>query len=143
MDLSEGPSLRPKHQASTATREKPQGAFGVHDTLRYGFAAAKDGLAPAHPLEQSEANYVANQEAMMFRTLRDTQGLYAPLSLQMERKLVSRIQRLPPLQSSMIALETLTGNDERLSIEEALNPLSNSVVEVDGRAVMEKRLKMT
>jgi len=31
-----------------------------------------------------------------------------------------QIQRLPPLESSMIALDTLTGNDTTLSIEDAL-----------------------
>ena len=32
-----------------------------------------------------------NKEALLFQTMRDTQGLHAPLRLQMERRIVSRV----------------------------------------------------
>ena len=33
----------------------------------------------------------------------------------------TQIQRIPPLESSMIALETLLGQDESISVEELLD----------------------
>ena len=33
-----------------------------------------------------------NRESLMFQMLRDTQGLYAPLQLQMERQIVSKVR---------------------------------------------------
>ncbi len=77
-----------------------------------------------------------NREAVQFQTLRHTQGLHAPLRLQMERKLTSKvrdrftvyinyvnclqIQRLPPFESSMIAFDTLTGNDSCIPLTDVL-----------------------
>ena len=34
-----------------------------------------------------------------------------------------QIQRIAPLESSMVALETLTGNDESLTVEEIFNSM--------------------
>ncbi|KAG2457046.1 POMP protein, partial [Polypterus senegalus] len=60
------------------------GAYGVHDTLRKGFTSVKHELLPSHPLELSEKNFQANHDKMNFCTLRNIQGLHAPLKLQME-----------------------------------------------------------
>jgi proteasome maturation protein len=83
---------------------------------------------PSHPLEMSEANFERNYNQFMLQSLRDSQGLHAPMKLQMERKMASKIQRIPPLPSSMIALETLLGKDETLSIEELLDGKLNYLI---------------
>ena len=81
------------------------------------------------------------------QSLRNSQGLHAPMRLEMERKMASKasvvlpflyilyppsslpqIQRIPPLESSMIALETLLGQDESISVEELLDSESCHVI---------------
>lgn len=128
-------------KAPSAVVEKPTGEYGVQDVMRNGLSTANDDLRPAHPLELPESNYAVKREAMLFQTLRDTQGLHAPLRLQMERKLTSRIQRLPPLESSMIAFDTLTGNDTCLPIETALGDPSGVPLTYNTHDAMEKKLK--
>lgn len=95
-----------------------------------------------------------NQDKMNFNSLRNIQGLHAPLKLQMEYRaarqvtlreplcmltperflslycisivafcflLWFQIQRLPFLQSSNLALDTLRGSDESIGFEDILN----------------------
>ncbi|KAB0407012.1 hypothetical protein E2I00_018365 [Balaenoptera physalus] len=62
-----------------------------------------------------------NQDKMNFSTLRNIQGLFAPLKLQMEFKAVQQVQRLPFLPSSNLALDILRGNDETIGFEDILN----------------------
>ncbi|XP_029201003.2 proteasome maturation protein-like isoform X1 [Acropora millepora] len=97
------------------------GHYGVRDHMRTGFANVKSELISTHPLEASEKNFLPNQEKLEFKMLRNTQGLQAPLKLQMERAMASKIQRLPCLPSSMIALDTLMGTDECIGFEDFLN----------------------
>lgn len=117
--------------------EKTRNSYGVHDTLRYGFASAKENIEQPSPPSQTE-----RQEAIRMQVLRNTQGRHMPLLLQMERSIVSKVQRMPPLESSMIALETLTGMDTRLSVEEIFNPPSEALVTVDTHLAMQHKLKM-
>jgi len=58
---------------------------------------------------------------MNFSTLRNIQGLFAPLKLQREMKAVQQVQRLPFLQSSNLSLDILRGNDETIGFEDILN----------------------
>ncbi|KAK2827055.1 hypothetical protein Q7C36_017981 [Tachysurus vachellii] len=97
------------------------GSYGVPDTLRRGFSSVKNELLPSHPLEISEKNFHLNQEKMNFSTLRNIQGLHAPLKLQMEYRAAKQIQRLPFLPSSNLALDTLRGVDETVGFEDILN----------------------
>uniref|UniRef100_A0A8D3E5K5 Proteasome maturation protein n=1 Tax=Scophthalmus maximus TaxID=52904 RepID=A0A8D3E5K5_SCOMX len=130
----------------------PQGQYGIQDSLRSGFTSVKNELIPSHPLEVSEKNFQLNQDKMNFSTLRNIQGLHAPLKLQMEyraaRQVHARliaspfyfswlflkpvltphvcppflqIQRLPFLQSSNLALDTLRGSDESIGFDDILN----------------------
>uniref|UniRef100_A0A8C6GJI3 Proteasome maturation protein n=1 Tax=Mus spicilegus TaxID=10103 RepID=A0A8C6GJI3_MUSSI len=66
------------------------GPFESHDLLRKGFSCVKNELLPSHPLELSEKNFQLNQDKMNFSTLRNIQGLFAPLKLQMEFKAVQQ-----------------------------------------------------
>ncbi|XP_051533295.1 proteasome maturation protein-like isoform X2 [Myxocyprinus asiaticus] len=95
------------------------GSYGVQDTLRRGFSSVKNELLPSHPLELSEKNFQINQDKMNFNTLRNIQGLHAPLKLQMEYRAAR--QRLPFLPSSNLALDTLRGSDDTIGFEDILN----------------------
>eukprot|EP00062_Callorhinchus_milii_P015223 gi/632965244/ref/XP_007898794.1/ PREDICTED: proteasome maturation protein [Callorhinchus milii] len=115
-------------------------SFGVHDTLRRGFTNVKSELLPSHPLEISEKNFQLTQDKMNFTTLRNIQGLHAPLKLQMEYKAVQQVQRLPFLMSSNIALETLRGSDECIGFEDVLNDPSQSEFMGEPHLMMEYKL---
>ncbi|XP_072119076.1 proteasome maturation protein [Hemitrygon akajei] len=116
------------------------GPYGVHDTMRGGFSNVKSELLPSHPLEVSESNFQLNQNKMNFAMLRNIQGLYAPLKLQMEYKAVKQVQRLPFLMSSNIALDTLQGNDECIGFEDILNDPAQSEIMGEPHLMMEYKL---
>nr|XP_046211433.1 proteasome maturation protein-like isoform X3 [Oncorhynchus gorbuscha] len=116
------------------------GAYGVQDTLRIGFSSVKNELLPSHALELSEKNFQLNQDKMNFSNLRNIQGLHAPLKLQMEYRAARQIQRLPFLQSSHLALDTLKGNDESISFEDILNDPSQSEMVGEPHIMMEYKL---
>ncbi|KAM3935990.1 proteasome maturation protein [Leptodactylus fuscus] len=115
------------------------GGFGVQDTLRTGFTSVQSDLLPSHPLELSEKNFQINQDKVNFSTLRNIQGLHAPLKLQMELRAAKQVQRLPFLQSSNIALDTLRGN-ECIGFEDILCDPSESELIGEPHMMMEHKL---
>uniref|UniRef100_A0A8C6RWW2 Uncharacterized protein n=1 Tax=Nannospalax galili TaxID=1026970 RepID=A0A8C6RWW2_NANGA len=88
-----------------------------HDLLWKAFSCVKNELLKKFQL---------NQDKMNFSTLRNIQGLFAPLKLQMEFKAVQQVQRLPFLSSSNLSLGILRGSDDTIDI---LNDPSQSEVE--------------
>ncbi|KAF4018063.1 hypothetical protein G4228_009780 [Cervus hanglu yarkandensis] len=107
------------------TELSASGPFESHDLLRKGFSCVKNELLPSHPLELSEKNY---QDKMNFSTLRNIQGLFAPLKLQMEFKAVQQVQRLPFLPSSNLSLDILRGGNQReLARQKNMKKQSDSV----------------
>uniref|UniRef100_A0A8C9C3C5 Uncharacterized protein n=1 Tax=Phocoena sinus TaxID=42100 RepID=A0A8C9C3C5_PHOSS len=76
------------------TELSASGPFESHDLLRKGFSYVKNELLPSHPLELSEKNFQLNQDKMNFSTLRNIQGLFAPLKLQMEFKAVQQARKI-------------------------------------------------
>uniref|UniRef100_A0A670HXR0 Proteasome maturation protein n=1 Tax=Podarcis muralis TaxID=64176 RepID=A0A670HXR0_PODMU len=62
-----------------------------------------------------------NQDKMNFSTLRNIQGLHAPLKLQMEFQAVKQVQRPPLLPSSNLSLDIWKGNCDCLGFEDILN----------------------
>ncbi|KTG03655.1 hypothetical protein cypCar_00034514 [Cyprinus carpio] len=116
------------------------GPYGVQDSLRRGFSSVKNELLPSHPLELSEKNFQLNQDKMNFNTLRNIQGLHAPLKLQMEYRAARQIQRLPFLPSSNLALDTLRGTDDTIGFEDILNDPVLSEVMGDPHIMTEYKL---
>uniref|UniRef100_A0A8C0PLJ3 Proteasome maturation protein n=1 Tax=Canis lupus familiaris TaxID=9615 RepID=A0A8C0PLJ3_CANLF len=108
------------------TELSASGPFGQYELLRKGLPCVKNELFPSHPLELSEKNFQLNQDKMNFSTLRNIQGLFAPLKLQIEFKAVQQVQRLPFLPNSNISLDILRGNDETIGFEDLLNDPSQS-----------------
>ncbi|XP_041534235.1 proteasome maturation protein [Microtus oregoni] len=115
-------------------------SFESHDLLRKGFSCLKNELLPSHPLELSEKNFQLNQDKMNFSTLRNIQGLFAPLKLQMEFKAVQQVQRLPFLPSSNLSLDILRGNDETIGFEDILNDPSQSELMGEPHLMVEHKL---
>jgi hypothetical protein len=96
---------------------------------------------PRHPLEKSEALYPDREASVHNAVMKNTFGSYLPASLEIEKAMVSKIQRLPPLKSSHLSYEILTG--EAYGIDRCnLRNFEQGVLAVDGHRVMEKRLKM-
>ncbi|KAM8880976.1 proteasome maturation protein [Synchiropus splendidus] len=118
----------------------PHASYGVQDSLRAGFTSVKNELLPSHPLELSETNFQVNKDKMNFSTLRNIQGLHAPLKLQMEYRAARQIQRLPFLQSSNLALDTLRGGDETIGFEDILNDPAMSEVMGEPHMMVEYKL---
>uniref|UniRef100_A0A4W4GVU5 Proteasome maturation protein n=1 Tax=Electrophorus electricus TaxID=8005 RepID=A0A4W4GVU5_ELEEL len=116
------------------------GPYGIQDTLRMGFSSVKNELLPSHPLELSEKNFQLNQDKMNFSTLRNIQGLHAPLKLQMEYRAAKQIQRLPFLPSSNLALDTLKGTDESIGFEDILNDTAQCEVTGEPHIMTEYKL---
>ncbi|XP_046395115.1 proteasome maturation protein [Ischnura elegans] len=114
--------------------------YGVENIMTYGLAAARPPAKPCHPLEVSEKTYLARKEVIDFNILRNTQGLHAPLRLQMERKAVSRVGRLPFLPSSRPSLDVLLGRDEEIGFEDILNTCEFREVAGQPHAVVEKQM---
>ncbi|NWI18983.1 POMP protein, partial [Crypturellus soui] len=104
------------------------------------FTSVKSELLPRHPLELSEKNFQINQDKTNFATLRNIQGLHAPLKLQMEFRAVKQVQRLPFLHSSNIALDTLRGNDASIDFEDILNDPSQSEAMGEPHMMVEYKL---
>ncbi|XP_024902842.1 proteasome maturation protein [Pteropus alecto] len=122
------------------TELSASGPFESHDLLRKGFSCVKNELLPSHPLELSEKNFQLNQDKMNFSTLRNIQGLFAPLKLQMEFKAVQQVQRLPFLPSSNLSLDILRGNDETIGFEDILNDPSQSELMGEPHLMVEYKL---
>uniref|UniRef100_A0A9J8B060 Proteasome maturation protein n=2 Tax=Cyprinus carpio TaxID=7962 RepID=A0A9J8B060_CYPCA len=106
----------------------------------YRFSSVKNELLPSHPLELSEKNFQLNQDKMNFNTLRNIQGLHAPLKLQMEYRAARQIQRLPFLPSSNLALDTLRGSDDTIGFEDILNDPVQSEMMGDPHIMTEYKL---
>uniref|UniRef100_A0A8C0DYP0 Proteasome maturation protein n=1 Tax=Balaenoptera musculus TaxID=9771 RepID=A0A8C0DYP0_BALMU len=75
------------------TELSASGPFESHDLLQKGFSCVKNELLPSHPLELSGKKFQLDQDKMNFSTLRNIQGLFAPLKLQMEFKAVQQVQK--------------------------------------------------
>ncbi|KAJ7401209.1 Proteasome maturation protein [Pitangus sulphuratus] len=108
----------PEHQSEDEQRR-------LESAERGSFTSVKSELLPSHPLELTEKNFQLNQDKTNFATLRNIQGIHAPLKLQMEFRAVKQVQRLPFLHSSNVALDTLRGNDECIGFEDILNVFDN------------------
>ncbi|KAF4788068.1 Proteasome maturation protein [Turdus rufiventris] len=114
--------------------------FQRHYSVEGYFTSVKNELLPSHPLELTEKNFQLNQDKTNFATLRNIQGIHAPLKLQMEFRAVKQVQRLPFLHSSNIAMDILRGNDECIGFEDILNDPSQSEVMGEPHIMMEHKL---
>ncbi|XP_015921411.1 proteasome maturation protein [Parasteatoda tepidariorum] len=139
MDL---PSLKPKPQVADKVEIAETSSYGTYETLTNGFTSVRSQLCGPSALEESERNYCVNAENMKMAGLRRTQGIHAPLRLIHERNAAKKIQRLPFLPSSNIALETLEGRDETIDMDDFIfnDPFEGVESLASPFMVMEKHL---
>jgi len=64
-----------------------------------------------HPVQEIEAKYEAQQEALRKFALANTYGEHMVMRMELEKKMLSTFQRLPVLRSSFAGLQALTGED--------------------------------
>ncbi|XP_023234343.1 proteasome maturation protein-like [Centruroides sculpturatus] len=137
------PSLRPRNCGSNVSKVNERGQFGLSDPMIDGFQSVQSNNAEvysSHPLEKSEKEFGIRRRQMDYAMLKRVQGLHAPLRLEYERKIASKIGRLPFLPSSGFMSNTLDGTNLDLSYEDVLaDPSHSEVLEVPLVAI-EKRL---
>jgi len=122
---------------------QPSGRYGLPDPLTDRSSRhADDVKTSSHPLEFSERNYFKNQEANDFAMLQQTQGIHAPFRLMAERKIASKIQRMPGLQSSHLMSDILTGRLDDINFEDILGDPMDADIVGQPHILMERQLRM-
>lgn len=89
---------------------------GSVDHLRQGFRSLEHETSSNHPL-QSNRNIWMSKVDMVRRTY----GSHLAMKLATEKEVFSHLRRLPGLESSNIALETVLGTDESMEFADYLN----------------------
>ncbi|XP_033742929.1 proteasome maturation protein-like [Pecten maximus] len=135
------PAVRPKPDGSQKV-EIPVGNYGVPEMMTHGLDKNEAISKPVHELELSEKQWNENKMKMDFAMLRKTEGIHAPLKLQMEFGVAKRNLRLPGLHSSGLMMDILTGRDEMIDFDDILNNPYESETIVDHHGLMEKRLNI-
>mmetsp|Transcript_48117 Transcript_48117/g.112508 ORF Transcript_48117/g.112508 Transcript_48117/m.112508 type:complete len:146 (-) Transcript_48117:111-548(-) len=106
------------------------------------------GVQPRHPVEKLLLDGPRREEQQEMITKSLVYGQHAPLRAKMERELLSSVQRLPGLPSSLVGLETLLDKDDEIDFEDVFNleenaPNSRMMGPNFGlHDVMERRLNM-
>ncbi|XP_039256266.2 proteasome maturation protein-like [Styela clava] len=114
--------------------------FVINSTLRTGFKDVQKGVGSTHPIESSLKDYSANMLNIRMDMLRRTQGLYAPIQLQMEINTTAKgAQRLPCLPSSQLSKEIVLGDDIMLSHLDVFNDPFQSEIMGDPHIMTEHR----
>jgi len=136
------PALRATPPGSVSwTATLPSCEFGIRDPLNGGIQkVAGDVQLMRHPLEFSEKYYHENEQANDLLMLRNSQGLHAPLRLNVERKVANHIQRLPGLQSSHLMSDILSGRLDTIEFDDILNDPMNAEIVGQPHVLMERRL---
>lgn len=129
-----------KHQPinEKTSFQRDCGTFGVPELMKSGISSMNTDFV--HPLAQSERNFYKNREQLNMTMLRNTQGLHAPMRLQMEFMAAKKIGRLPFLESSNVMLDSLTGRDIEVMPEDIYNTSEFKEAIGQPHAVVEKSL---
>eukprot|EP00887_Chlorella_sp_A99_P001908 scaffold18.g1908.t1 len=120
-----------------------------HDAIRKGLVTLKDGAAAAHPVEVIQTTGRQAVERERLEMLKKVYGAALPARMAIERQMLSRVERLPGLPSSCVALESLTGKTacpqpcelDDFTPESYLSlPTESEVPQPDLHSCMEQRL---
>ncbi|GAU88039.1 hypothetical protein RvY_00810 [Ramazzottius varieornatus] len=115
---------------------------GLRDALQTGLGSVAKKSTEVHPLELSELLNTDNYDQVRYAMLRSTQGIHAPLRLQMEKFLVEQPSRMSVFPPSHLHLEVLNGKDETIDFEDVLNAPEFWEKSVQAHVLMEKRADM-
>jgi proteasome maturation protein len=94
---------------------------GPVDHMRLGFRSLENELSVQHPINSMQNSKNGSAWMGKLDTVRRMHGSHLAMRLATERETMSRIRRLPGLQSSNIALQTLMGTDETVEFSDFLN----------------------
>ncbi|CAH1102337.1 unnamed protein product [Psylliodes chrysocephalus] len=114
--------------------------YGGQDLMKHGLPLSKQSTNVPHPMAASKLKHQENLNKMNLTILRNTQGLHAPLRINMELKSAKRIGRLPFLSSSNTMYDILMGKDVDIGPEDVFNTSEFSEVSCQPHAVVEKSL---
>jgi len=136
------PALRATPPGSVCwTATQPSSEFGIRDPVNSGIQKVSgDVQLLRHPLEFSEKYYHENVQTNDMLLLRNSQGLHAPLRLNVEFKLANNIQRLPGLQSSNLMSDILSGRLDTIEFDDILNDPMNAEMVGQPHVLMERRV---
>ncbi|CAK8684379.1 proteasome maturation protein-like [Clavelina lepadiformis] len=133
--------LRPERYQSKTFPSEKSGNYGVQSSLRMGLKQNQSDLNTAHPLEDSEKSYDVRTKQSNLTTLRNIQGVHAPLKIQMELNAVNKaVTRLPSLPSSNFAKDILNGTDDLILPSDVFGSRLDSEVIGDPHLMMEHKL---
>ncbi|KAG1678332.1 Proteasome maturation protein [Nymphon striatum] len=133
-------SFKPGAKVCGKTANIEEGSYGVNEVMMHGFGNVRGDLDAAHPLEESEKDYLDNQTKLNLQMLQRIQGLHAPMRILMEQKAAKQIQRLPCLPSSNLSVSLLQDKLEMIGPEDIFNQPWESEVMGHPHIMMEKKL---
>ncbi|KAG4104542.1 proteasome maturation factor UMP1-domain-containing protein [Neocallimastix lanati (nom. inval.)] len=116
----------PKANEKTVTKsvaDTLNNEYGVHDTFRYGPRRLVDEVLPAHPLQTRLEHWDETQNRLQMTMFRNSYGAHVPIRLQMEKAIVSQLNRAPyhlHPECNNVGLEILNGVDNSLAFEDFL-----------------------
>ena len=105
-----------------------------------------DGLkynVPLHPVQTIERHFASNSLATRRKLQAAAFGSALPMRLSMQQHMLSQCQRLPGLPSSYAGLDSFTGNDEKLDLDDIYNlPEHNPEMPEPPRDQLERILRI-
>eukprot|EP00271_Cylindrocystis_brebissonii_P008988 TRINITY_DN23556_c0_g1_i1.p1 TRINITY_DN23556_c0_g1~~TRINITY_DN23556_c0_g1_i1.p1 ORF type:complete len:146 (-),score=29.87 TRINITY_DN23556_c0_g1_i1:496-933(-) len=116
-----------------------------YDTLRLGLPALKAQAQPAGEAEANLQQLAAMHADMQKLVMERLYGTTFTAQRSIERQILSRCQRLPGIPSSMIGLESLTGELDDFGFGDYLGcPMNDEVGDrMDMHSIMEARLGLS
>jgi len=96
-----------------------------------------------HPVLDAQRAYFKNQEILQNFALSNVYGSHMVLRLQMEKKILSSIQRLPALRSEFFGYDVVTHRDEEISFGDLMTKRGEAEeFPKDIHELMESKLKL-
>ena len=116
-------------------------SYGMQSSLRKGLKQNNGSLQAPHPLAALEESYGIQTRQRSMLALRNSQGIHAPLRIQMEINAIDKaVTRLPCLPSSNLAKDILNGTDDIILPEDVFGTPENCEVMGDPHLMMEHKL---
>ena len=94
---------------------------GPVDHLRYGFRSLESDLNAQHPIQSLQSTRNSSAWVAKLDNVRRTYGSHLAMRLATEKEIFGRNRRLPGLESSNIALQTVMGTSETVDFTDFLN----------------------
>lgn len=114
-----------------------------HDSFRHGLGTLKDDIGSTHVVEAIQKNHPKQQEQTRLEMMRSVYGTALPARMALDRQILSRVQRLPGLESSRLGLDAMSGRLDEFDFDSYLNrPADSEDIPTDMHSLMEAQLKL-